>query len=340
MDIEKDLWYSKRYVLEQINQDYDAWDQAMTSIRDKWEYQLKLYNNQKKKSKKDKLWDTTVYNIHSALLARLYLSGVETTFDWTMVWNEHIVDNVNASFKQDMQTTEMELVKYQNLWDSLFFWIWIICKTWWDWNEKQTTFQNVDPRLWVPDPNWDYVRWKYRYIWFKQLLSKWELDSMWIYHKELRSVKSSSGWEDTAMDILIQDRQQEDVFNYDFWSWNNELFNVFSYFWQFWDKKAYIITWNDNKIILWYKILQPITKKEKKNNVNVPFPFEFSHYRPQRWLIVGRSVPDDTEDVQVAKAMIANLRFDKSKAELYPMYLYNTRLIKNKTDLDFWFNKL
>jgi hypothetical protein len=27
-------------------------------------------------------------------------------------------------------------------------------------------------------------------------------------------------------------------------------------------------------------------------------------------------------------------------AELYPMYLYDTRLIKNKTDLDFGFNKL
>jgi len=40
------------------------------------------------------------------------------------------------------------------------------------------------------------------------------------------------------------------------------------------------------------------------------------------------------------KSIIANLRLKKIKAELYPMYIRNTRMISNKGDLDFGFNKV
>lgn len=47
-----------------------------------------------------------------------------------------------------------------------------------------------------------------------------------------------------------------------------------------------------------------------------------------------------TGDVQRVKAEIANLRLDKSKSELYPMWIRNSRMIPNASDLEFGLNKV
>ena len=72
----------------------------------------------------------------------------------------------------------------------------------------------------------------------------------------------------------------------------------------------------------------------------IPFPFAYTWWKPRTNNPFGDRIATYVTDVQRVKAEIANLRLDKSKAELYPMYLYNTRLIKNKEDLNFGFNKL
>jgi hypothetical protein len=68
-------------------------------------------------------------------------------------------------------------------------------------------------------------------------------------------------------------------------------------------------------------------------------PFAFSYWRPDG-TPTGMRVTAITGDIQRVKAEFSNLRLDKSKAELYPMYLRNKRLIPNATDLEFGFNKI
>jgi hypothetical protein len=53
----------------------------------------------------------------------------------------------------------------------------------------------------------------------------------------------------------------------------------------------------------------------------------------------GTSIPDLVEDKQRARAVAQNLGLNALKADLYPMYVYNSNLIKNRNDLNFNKNK-
>ena len=53
----------------------------------------------------------------------------------------------------------------------------------------------------------------------------------------------------------------------------------------------------------------------------------------------GTSIPDLTEDKQRARAVVQNLGLNAVKADLYPMYIYDSNKITNRKDLQFGFNK-
>lgn len=337
-ELVKRSWMSVDDILLQVKEEFNKGIDYAESKRYKFDEDLKLYNNQKKN--KNKIWDTTVYNVHSALMARLYLWKVDVSFEWVDVWDEYIMDNINASYKEDFEREDMEQIKFQRYWDALFFWVGIVAKTWWDWSGKKTTFENVDPRMWVPDPNWDYVNNNYSFTGFQKLISISEAKALWLYNEELVS-ENNWNYRD-AFQIKRLDQQRAGL-RAEYLSNkldNNNYYNIY-YHWSIFNWiKALIITGNNNSIILDVKILRPVFDSEKKNNSKIPFPFSFTYYRPERNNPFWKSVVDDTADVQRVKALIANLRLDKSKAELYPMYIYNTRLIKNRWDLDFGFNKM
>ena len=326
-------------ILCQVREDYERWYDMVQSKRSKFEIDLNLYNNQRKQ--KEKVWDTTVYNIHSALMARLYLWKTDIKFEWTKIGLEYVADNVNACYQEDFEAEDMEVVKYQAIWDALFYWVGIVAKTWWEWLQKRTKFQCVDPRLWIPDPDWDYLTGNYSFVGFEKMLSKADLLSMNMYNKDLAPKQYTGNWYRWPDRVLTDDQQRAGLTPYQWWvQTQNPSFNLYYHFWIFNWVKAMVVTGNDNTEILKVEVLKPVFDWEKKDQTKTPFPFKFAYYRPERWNPFGRSVVDDTWDVQRIKAILANLRLDKSKAELYPMYLYNTRLVKNRADLDFWFNKM
>jgi hypothetical protein len=53
----------------------------------------------------------------------------------------------------------------------------------------------------------------------------------------------------------------------------------------------------------------------------------------------GTSIPDLVEDKQRARAVAQNLGLNAMKADLYPMYIYDSNKISNRKDLKFNFNK-
>ena len=53
----------------------------------------------------------------------------------------------------------------------------------------------------------------------------------------------------------------------------------------------------------------------------------------------GTSIPDLVEDKQRARAVAQNLGLDAMRADLYPMYIYDSNKITNRKDLEFDFNK-
>jgi len=322
-------------ILNKVREEYNIWLDFVMSKRNKFNTDLKLYNNQKLNS--DKIWDTTVYNVHSALMARLYMSKPNISFEWTKIWMDFITDNINSAYKEDFEEEDMENIKYQRLWDALFYWVGIVAKTGWNWVEKETIFQNIDPRNWIPDPIGNYTTWNYRYTWFEKIISEVDLKQQWLWNEDLNPLNTTWVGAIWAKKNLDDDHIRGWVGNY---TATDEWYSIYYHFTTINWVKVKIITWNDNTLLLNVNILKPIFKAEKKDNTLIEFPFSFTYYRPIRNDPFGRSVVDDTGDVQRTKAIIANLRLNKSKAELYPMYLYNTRLVKNKNDLSFWFNKL
>lgn len=334
-------WLEMDYddILIQVKDCYDRWYFFVNNKREEFDVNLKLYNDQKKQSSKEKVWDTTVYNVHSALMARLYMWKTEVLFEWKEIWDEAITDNINSAYKEDFESEYMEKIKYRQIWSTLFYWVGIVAKKWWDWQEKRASFQYVDPRLWIPDPDWDYFSWEYSFTWFERLISKSELKASWLWHQDLQPIPlnwNSYKWADK---IKRDDNERNWLNSYNWGSAKSEMYNIYYHWWIFWNKKALVITWNDNTLIIWTKVLEPTLECEKKDFTKIPFPFVFTYYRPDGTPF-GKNIVDDTGNVQRVKAIIANLRLDKAKAELYPMYLRNTRLIKNKTDLDFGFNKI
>lgn len=328
---------SEQDILLQVSEDYDAWYFHVENKREKFEADLKLYNNQKKN--KDKIGDTTVYNIHSSLLARLYMWKVQTVFEWTLTWIEQTADNLQSMYTEDFEEDAIAQIEYQRLWDMLFYGVGITAKVGWDWQKKCTKFQNVDPRDWIPDPDGDYAAWEYRFAGFEKLFTKQQLKNMGIWNEDLIPVDisgTSYKWPDKTKK---EDQKRGGLNTYNGKS-RKGLFSVFMYFGEFEWERAIVWTGNENKLIIWASPLKAVYDYEKENSSKIPFPFDFTYYRPLRGDCFGKSVVDDTGDVQRAKAIIANLRLDKSMAELYPMYMYNTRMLKNKSDLDFGFNKL
>jgi len=65
-----------------------------------------------------------------------------------------------------------------------------------------------------------------------------------------------------------------------------------------------------------------------------------TYFKPRRNNPFGDRFTRYAKDAQIAKSILANLRLYKVQAELYPTYVRNTRMIKERGDLDFGLNKV
>lgn len=327
-------WLNTDDILNQVRDEYSRGKLLVDPIRKVFKTDLRRYYNEKKK--KEKVWDTTIYNVHSALLARMYVNAPQINFDSFDISNQDIVNNLNNAFKEDYECQEMEIQKYQQIWDALFYWVGIVAKTGWDWYSKKNKFQVIDPRTFIPDPNWDYANNDYSFIGFEKKVFKSELEGMWVDTSDLY-VTNIDWW---PVENQREDQQMLKLSPTTTIQWDNPAYEIYYHFTSIGTTKYCIVTGNSNTHLISIKKIEPVYSWEKKNKQKIAFPFSFKYFKPVRNNPFGYRVTDLLRDVQDTKALIANLRLDKSKAELYPMYLRNTRLIKNKTDLDFGFNKI
>lgn len=342
-EILKLTWLTEEDIISQVSSEYERWYRFVTNKREIFEKDLKLFNNQKKD--KDKIGDSTLFNIHSALMARSYVDRPQSKFVSTKVWRDYVVKNLNATLEEDFNAADIEVLKYQRDWDKFFYWVGIIAKTWWCGINKTPKFEVVDPRNWIPDPDGDYVNGNYSFTGFDKQMFKEDLISEW-YSEDIIEGLNPNTWNQRGSDRSKNDDQVNSDLNTSYKSSdeNNPNYKIYYWFHTFaWPKatiRAMVIMGNEQKTLLDIDGLVTINKEEKKDGNLIPFPFAFTYWKPRTNNPFGDRVATFVSDVQRAKALIANLRLDKSLAELYPMYMYNTRLIKNKEDLNFGFNKL
>lgn len=318
-------------LLLQVRDEHDRWQFAMVNVVKELESDYKLYRSQKKKSAKQKIGDWTVFSTHSALMARSYITRPESVFESTDIGEEDKVKNLNNALEQDFNDDDMEIVKYWRDFYKYLFGVGIVVRNWWDWDKIKSTFQNIDPRNMIFDPDGDYPIGQYWFSWFYRNVYKSELEEWGLYNDELNP-------NDKGNTIMLDAKDQDKMNAWVLTQWpssvqenSNPLYRIYYHVTHViddnWDVKIMlVITGNSNSLILDKQELQSL-------------PFSFSYWRPDG-TPTGMRVTSITGDVQRVKAEFANLRLDKSKAELYPMYIRNKRLIPNASDLEFGFNKI
>lgn len=121
-------------------------------------------------------------------------------------------------------------------------------------------------------------------------------------------------------------------------NYSKKIFDTYYHFTHIDGRKVWVLTVGCDSQIIDAGFCQANSELEEKNPEAITFPFAFYYWKPDRNNPFGDRPANYTRDVQLQKAEIANLRLNKMRAELYPMYLYNKDYVKG-TDLDFGFNK-
>ena len=335
--------YTSDEVLSQISDEFETGYRFIESKRDELEADFRLFKDQKEQA--DMLGDTTLFNVHTAMMARSYVDTPQALFQATKIGMEETVESLNAVYKEDDEEQNLAVVKYYKEFFKFLFGVGIVARVGWDGDEKRNIYQYVDPRIWVPDPNGDYLTGDYQFTGFQKLMYRSELVAMGIEKSVLDELHDS--YHETKGSKEVKQGDQ----NADGYSPNlttkydaNPVYEVYWHYTKLSDEKGVYhkfrtLTANRCGILLKCEEIEPVTKSEKKNPELVNFGFTFWYWKPEPNNPLGDRIANKVRDVQRTKAIIANLRVQKAKAELYPMYLVNRRYVAPKTDLSFGFNK-
>ena len=321
-------------VLNQVQFQKEISREFVRQKRIEFEVDEKLLNNQK--ANPDLIGDTTLFNVHTNLLARSFSDKINITFRGG-TGEKQKTTTLQKMYNEDIDTPEMKMVKYQKDHDKFLYWVGIVARTGWDGIYKRNKFQVVNPKTWYPDLNGDYITGNYSYTGFDKLMYMEEMKQ--AGYNNLEDLAQSLSWDNGAEKQKEQTQQELGYVNLEEnTSEYNGQYEIYIHFAIFNGIKGYVITGNNETIILASGLVKAGNKSEKEDPSLIKFPFVHYYWKPRRNDPMWFRVADYVRDVQINKSKIANLQLDKSKAELYPMYLFNADYVKG-SDLGFGFNK-
>lgn len=284
---------------------------------------------------RDRIVDYSFFVVHSAFMARTFLDDATVEFMYNDVWpQKDVVKNLNLTYKTDFKNEEWYRIRYQKDYDKYKYGVGIVARIGWDGYEKKNCWQVVDPRLVVPDPNGNYITDEYEFIGFETEKRKFELPD--TYNQAV--VDRMEPW-NTYLTQKKKLTQTNDGYFVQFDSHYYVIYHHFTYL----DKKLYYTVWSLDGGELGDLLFMEEVKGQLPQDEGCPkirHIVSCDRWRPKADNFFGHRLAVFCVNVQEQKSLIATLRFSKSKAELYPMYIANSRMIKDRTDLDFWFNKI
>lgn len=322
---------------EQIESEYQlAWWSFKPKF-DEWCLRLRLYNNQRKD--KEAVGDTTMFTIHQTVLASLYDDRLTVTFQGRESGDDDIAENDTIMAEFDNDEMEKDMLDYNWDWDATFYGTGLVCLMEYDrdamlpipeyWNRLTTL---VDPR--AKTVNGDKKgRGRAKFMGREVRLSKYEMEDAGVYfnYSDLKNESTASdinSFLDQA-EVLTQDaRGYQQISKFTGLKGDTADHRVLEWFTIYKGKRIFVtLAENRTKVIRYHELKGkdiPIIDRRI-----YPLPMSFD----------GISIPDLTEDKQRARAVLTNLGLKGAKANIHPMYLFNTNKIKNRGDLNFGFNK-
>ncbi|MBM3284119.1 hypothetical protein FJY90_07840, partial [Candidatus Gottesmanbacteria bacterium] len=314
--------------------------------KDEWFVRLKLYNNQKRD--KDAVGDTTLFTVFQTILASLYSDRLTVEFGGREEGDEEVAENLNAMAEYDYDEMEKDEIDYDWIWNTLFFGRGLLAFYEYERDPDKGIYlpipEVIDPIPFLHDPQASSIngnrrkKGSARFMGSEIKMSEQEIEE--LPHKtdtfKIGDLSFGSGTyslladtieaRDTAQGRTTQKLQGEKNLgvnaNYDITRWYTHF--------KFEAGIKKVIVWlaNERTKVVGLQILK-----------NDYWPLIDRPLYPTAHDFDGTSIPDLTEDKQRARAVAQNLGLRAMKADLYPMYIYDSNKILNPKDLNFAFNK-
>lgn len=141
-------------VLAQIREERSRSIDFVRSKREQFVSDLRLFNNQK--SDDEMIGDTTMFNVHDALVARDFSDRVQVQFTGSIGGTPY-ADKATIAYREDYSSDDYQIRKYQLAHDRFFFGVAVEAFTGWNGTTKSNKVQIVDPFTFVPDVTGDYL---------------------------------------------------------------------------------------------------------------------------------------------------------------------------------------
>lgn len=323
--------------------------------KDELENRIKIFNNQKRD--KEMVGDTTMFSIMQTVVASLYVDKLASTFAGRNDGDDEIAENLTQMAEFDYDEMGKDKVDYDWIWDTCFFGRGLLSLEEYERDPENNVFVPLptvlDPYLFLHDPlassvNGDETgKGAMRFGGYEIKMTKQDMkDHPDFFANKLNfsSMAYGSGLESIMADAIeardnAQNRQPSLKNEAEKALGDNAQYDVTVWYTHYKDSgdkkpqkyKVYLI--NDRKDVVGLKKINRKWRKRVLWTIIDRALYPTSH----DW--DGTSIPDLTEDKQRARAVAQNLGIKLMKADLYPMYAYDSNKVTNKNDLNFEFNK-
>lgn len=340
---------------EQCRSEYTlAWKHQKPK-KDEWEIRLKLYNNQKRDS--TAVGDTTMFTVMQTILASLYVDKLNVEFSGREDGDEETADNLTALADFDYDEMGKATIDYEWDFDTLFFGHGLVAMEEYERDPENNVFvpmpQVIDPLLFLHDPLAVSVngnrsgKGAMRFGGYEIKMTKQDmLDHPYFIKDKLKfeKIEFGGGTESILRDAIeardeAQGRQPSLKHEGEVSLKDNAQYDV-TIWYTHWTgagdskpEKYKVFLVNERQDVV------GIQKIERKRGKRTLFPIIDRFLYPTAHDWDGTSIPDLVEDKQRARAVAQNLGLKAMKADIYPMYVYDSNRIRNRNDLNFEFNK-
>jgi len=334
-------------LIQQVQKEYKVAFDFMKPKIDKWRMRLKLYNNQKRDE--EAVGDTTLFTTFQTVLASLYEDRLAVSFGGREDGDEETADNLEAMAKADYDDMEKDQLDFEWDFNTLFCGRGLVLMEEFERDPDNNTFlpvpEVIDFLTWLRDPKATSVngnrkgKGAMRFGGNDIKMSRQDMEDNPNFFKDI-DFKSLKYGESTQSLVTDAEQSRDDAQGRQTQKKDTEAdlganaeYDVTQWF-SHWKKpdgsivKVKLWLGNDRSILLGLK--------ELKRNY---WPILDRPLYPTSHDWDGTSIPDLVEDKQRARAIAQNLGLKAMKADLYPMYIYNTNKITNKADLNFDFDK-
>jgi hypothetical protein len=330
----------------QIQTEYNlAWNHQK-SKKDEAELRLKLYNNQRR-AKKD-VGDTTLFTVFQTILASLYVDRLMVDFGGREEGDEETAENLNMMAEYDYTAMEKDKLDYDWMWDTCFFGRGLVVFEEYIRDPDNGVYLPVphvlDPIPFLRDPRATSVngdrtgRGAARFLGSEIKMSKQDMeDNDNIFDVNFKDIKFGSGTQSLLQDAIEARNLAQGLENNSNFEEEENLDDNGEYDITVW-YTHYKVEGEIKKVKVWLanERSKVIGFQELEHDY---FPIIDRSLFPTSHDWDGTSIPDLTEDKQRARAVAVNLGLNAMKADLYPMYIYDSNKIVNRKDLAFNYNK-